>query len=257
MEARYPWSGFQPRELFSCRIQRLGPTIAYGATAYIEYWCSQEATALLERRGLKVDAASEHRLAVAVAAAVQRASLTLASLAAGRVETDQVRPTMFAHETARTSAGQPRKALKFSDLLDGWAAEKQPVAKTIYEWRRVTAKLVQFLGFDDPSRVTAEDLLRWKAEMITGELRPKTIRDAQLAPIRAIFRWAVDNRLLPNNPADRVTIDVRQKPGMSVRSFNDEEATLILKAALLCRCARQDRLFMAWEIHIGEAGEWQ
>jgi integrase len=68
--------------------------------------------------------------------------------------------------------------------------------------------------------------------MVETGLRPKTIRDAKLAPVRAILQWAVDNRRLPLNPAERVTIDVRVKASETRRGFKDEEASLVLSAAL-------------------------
>jgi integrase len=68
--------------------------------------------------------------------------------------------------------------------------------------------------------------------MVEAGARPKTIRDAKLTPVRAILQWAADNRRIASNPAERITIDVRQKPGEGRRSFSDEEAALILRAAL-------------------------
>lgn len=46
------------------------------------------------------------------------------------------------------------------------------------------------------------------------------------------MQWAVDNRRLPSNPAERVTIDVKVKSAESKRSFTDEEAAIVLRAAL-------------------------
>jgi integrase len=42
----------------------------------------------------------------------------------------------------------------------------------------------------------------------------------------------VDNRRLPANPAERIGVDVRVKAAETIRSFTDEEARTILKAAL-------------------------
>jgi hypothetical protein len=62
-------------------------------------------------------------------------------------------------------------------------------------------------------RLAADNLIAWKAAMIEQGRRPKTIRDAKLAPVRAILQWAVDNRRLPGNPAARITIDIRVRAG--------------------------------------------
>ena len=74
--------------------------------------------------------------------------------------------------------------------------------------------------------------MRGKPTLIKAGLRPKTIRDAKLAPVRAILQWAVDNYRLAENPAKRVVIDVKIKPAESKRSFSDAEAATVLGAAL-------------------------
>jgi integrase len=103
----------------------------------------------------------------------------------------------------------------------------------LYEWRRVLKQLVIFVGHDDAARLTADDLVAWKAQMIAAGLRGKTIRDGKIAPVRAILRWAVDNRRLKANPAERITVDVKAAPGTKKRSFSDEEAIVLLGAARL------------------------
>ena len=50
--------------------------------------------------------------------------------------------------------------------------------------------------------------------------------------MRAVLQWAVDNGRLPTNPAARVGIEVKVKPGESKRSYTDEEAILLLKASM-------------------------
>jgi integrase len=69
--------------------------------------------------------------------------------------------------------------------------------------------------------------------MVDAGLRPKTVRDAKLAPVRAILQWGVQNQLLAENVAEKVTIDVRAKQGEKKRSFTDDEGRIILRAALL------------------------
>lgn len=63
-------------------------------------------------------------------------------------------------------------------------------------------------------------------------MRPKTIRDAKITPVRAIPQWAADNRRLPANPAQRIVIDIRHRASETKRSFSDAEAAIVLRAAL-------------------------
>lgn len=196
----------------------------------LEAWCSGVADQVCAVRGLVVDEEGQRKLARAIAAAVQRASLLLSRQARG-----EAAPLASPVATSSSSVAAPSneaKALAFDDLVKGWAAEKRPAAKTLYEWTRVIGQFTAFLGRTDAASVTPEDVIAWKEAMIRDELRPKTIRDGKLAPVRAILQWGVDSRRLKENPAARVSMDVKVKPSEKIRSFTDQEAALVLKAAL-------------------------
>jgi integrase len=188
-------------------------------------WASERAAA----QGLQLDEAGHRTLAKAIAAALQRASVMLDQLARGG---GQAFPLA---QTAMPVAGlvAVRQPLPLADLVSGWAKERRPVEKTVYEWSRVTRQLAEFLGHDDATRVTTENLIDWKQSMVEAGLRPKTIQDAKIAPVRAIFQWGAQNKRIASNPADGVVLDVRSKQGEKKRSFTDEEAKVILRAALL------------------------
>ena len=92
-------------------------------------------------------------------------------------------------------------------------------------------QLSGFIGHDDASRVSPDDLVSWKADLLAKGLKAKTIRDSKLAPVRAIFQWAVDNRKLHANPAVRINIDLKVRSSEKRRGYSDEEATIVLQAA--------------------------
>jgi integrase len=193
----------------------------------MEKWCFEIADECLVAHGLRVDEAGRSVLAGAVAAALQRASATLASLSKGGIPT-----VNFFSATVGQLPVVSRPPVVFKQLVDGWAAERRPVAKTQYEWSRVVRQLEAYLGHSDPHRLTGENLVEWKNSMIEAGLRPKTIQDAKLAPLRAILQWGVQNKLISINPADGISLNVKSKQGEKKRSFTDEEAKLILRAAL-------------------------
>jgi integrase len=195
----------------------------------MEKWCFEIANECLAAHGLRVDQTSRRVLAGAIAAALQRASLTLASLAKGFNPSVNFFPVQ---STALQSSAASRQPVAFKQLVDGWAAERRPVAKTQYEWSRVVRQLEAYLGHSDAQRLTGENLIDWKRSMVEAGLRPKTIQDAKLAPLRAILQWGVQNKLIPLNPAEGISLDVRSKQGEKKRSFTDAEAKLILQAAL-------------------------
>ncbi|MGJ5065249.1 site-specific integrase [Bradyrhizobium oligotrophicum] len=92
-------------------------------------------------------------------------------------------------------------------------------------------QLSGFIGHNDTRRVSPDDLVSWKADLLAKGLKAKTIRDSKLAPVRAIFQWAVDNRKLEANPAARINIDLKSRSSEKRRGYSDEEAKIILRAA--------------------------
>ena len=86
--------------------------------------------------------------------------------------------------------------MTFQELVDGWAAERRPVAKTVYEWSRVIRELEKHLGHSDAHRLTLEDLVEWKRSMVAAGLRSKTIQGSKLTPVRTILQWGVQNKLI-------------------------------------------------------------
>ncbi|MBJ6127404.1 site-specific integrase [Microvirga splendida] len=199
----------------------------------LERWCLEQADDCRKVHGLLLDENSRLKLAKAIGAAVQRASLKLACLARGEDPQGAWGPSDWPlMRPIRAGAPIERRSVRFDELVKGWMSERRPVEKTVYEWSRALRQLSEFLGHDYAGRLTADDLIAWKESLVAADLRPKTVRDAKLTPVRAILQWAVDNRRLPSNPAERVTIDVKVKSAESKRSFTDEEAAIVLRAAL-------------------------
>jgi hypothetical protein len=147
----------------------------------------EKAVELLSQQGLKVDEQSRQRIERAFGAAIQRASLALAKLANGQLEAPMGSPATTAHSEFGSQTAISSDPLNFETLVAGWAAERRPMQKTIYEYKRVVRVLTGFLGHDDSRGVSPKDLVAWKAKMIEAGLHPRTIRDAQLAPVRAIL----------------------------------------------------------------------
>jgi len=203
---------------------------AYERAEGLQQRCFETADDLLSTAGLTTDETGRRRLARAVSAAMQRASLVLERLALGeglRADASLRQPAIF----HRTSQPVQAQVVSLDRIVDDWAKERGPTKKTLYEWRRVIQELKRYLGHEDAARIASSDLNGWKARLLSEGLRPKTIRDAKIAPVRAILQWGVDNDRLPSNPAARVTIDVRVKATERKRSFTDDEATLVLASA--------------------------
>jgi integrase len=201
----------------------------------MERWCLQLADECLAARGLVVDDHSRLRLAKAMGAAVQRANLALARFAQGDFSSAAPPGTPSTMLTMSAPVRAAESPLPFDTVIQGWAAERRPTEKTPNEWRRVMQDFATFVGHNDARQLTPDDLVRWKRSLVDAGRRPKAIRDAKLAPVRSILQWAVDNRLLHANPAERISIEVKTRAAETRRAFDDEEAAIVLKAALAAR----------------------
>ena len=196
--------------------------------ATMRAFCATKADEVLAGDGLVVDDNSRLNLMRAIAAAMQRASRTLQRYADGLYEGIPI-GSFAGGRDVQPSGHQPK--VLFEELLIGWAKENKPTEKTVYSWTRVFEQFGKFLGHDEAQRVTADDIIRWKAALIEGGLRAKSIRDSRLAPIRAVLGWGADNRRLAKNVAERITIDVKAKPSERRRGYTDEEAAILLRDA--------------------------
>ena len=197
----------------------------------MEKFCFLHADTILMARNLEVDVDSREKVARAIGSATQQASLELEKRSRGAAQWP-AEDRRGVENSKQAQAGAKAK-VTLSSLLDGWAAEKRPAERTIYEWQRVLLQFKAFLKHEDASRITVDDVIRWKASMVEAGLKAKTIKDGKLAPMRAILQWGAKNRKIASNPAERVTIESKQKRSEAKRSFTDEEAAIILRAAAL------------------------
>jgi integrase len=193
-------------------------------------WCRQQADGLIQERGLVTDEAGRWELTRAVSAAMQRASLALERMGRG----EDVEPSSAIQQdrpVPRPDTVKQSDPVDFSALFQAYAAERDLPPRTRYEWARTFEKLATSVGHKDAARLTADEVIKWKDEMVAAGLAPKTIRDGYLVAVRAVLKWAVQNRRIASNPAAGVTIAVRKKAGQGIRGYTDQEAIRLLSAA--------------------------
>jgi integrase len=195
-------------------------------------WCRQQADRLIQEGGLVTDDAGRWELTRAVSAAMQRASLALERM--GRGEDVELSSAIQQDRPApRPDSIKQSDPVHFGALFQAYAAERNLPPRTRYEWARTFEKLAASVGHKDAARLTADEVIKWKDAMVADGLAPKTIRDGYLSAVRAVLKWAVQNRRIASNPADGVTIAVRKKPGQGIRGYSDQEAIRLLSAAAL------------------------
>jgi hypothetical protein len=129
----------------------------YVAMSNMEQFCRERVEELLRNRGLGVDWQSRENIQKAFGAAIQRASLHLAKLATGEFTPLSSQPaTSVAQSSPNTLVA--REPVTFETLMAGWAAERRPMQKTVYEYRRALGNLAAFLGHDDATRLSSQNL---------------------------------------------------------------------------------------------------
>ncbi|KLK94142.1 hypothetical protein AA309_05375 [Microvirga vignae] len=235
-------------------------------------YCFEQAEIGLALHGLGLDEDNRVTLAKAIAAALQRASLVLqreaqgifasgeapagsversASLAVQRVQTpDPLRNSPLPVEPAERRGKPANEDASLSGLVQGWWQEAQAAGlkpSTYESYRHTFSSLIAFLGHDDATRVTRNDVVRFKDHRLTTPSRrtgripsAKTVKDSDLSALKAVFSWAVVNLKLTSNPAAGITIRVSKPPRMRSKGFTDAEAKAILKAALDHRSGQEN-----------------
>ncbi|WP_193316396.1 site-specific integrase [Methylorubrum populi] len=193
-------------------------------------WCKQQADRLIQERGLVTDEAGRWELTRAVSAAMQRASLTLERMGRGE-DVELSSAIQQDRPVPRPDTVKQSDPVDFGALFQAYAAERNLPPRTRYEWARTFEKLAASVGHKDAARLTTDELIKWKDAMVADGLAAKTIRDGYLAAVRAVLKWAMQNRRIVNNPADGVTVAVRKKAGQGIRGYTDQEASKLLSAA--------------------------
>ncbi|WP_018259674.1 DUF6538 domain-containing protein [Methylobacterium sp. WSM2598] len=225
-----------------------------GRLMVLEQWCREAADHELQVRGLLADEDTRTKLARAIGAAVQRASLSLQQMARGEWPNGYSLPASLparrSIEAAAKVAAPPhanqapnRNAgfVTLSGLVEKWWLEAEKAGKspsTRESYTNTFRSLVNFLKHDDATRVTSEHVIAFKDHRLASvgrngkPISPRTVKNSDLAGLKSVFGWAVANRLLADNPAAGVTVQSGARVRTRDPSFTEEEATTILRAAL-------------------------
>lgn len=142
-------------------------------------------------------------------------------------------------EAAPSSQG----AVTLTSLVEGWWIEAKAAGNKLSTYESYSGAmraLIAFLGHDDARRVTDDDIIRFKDHRLatinprTGKpLSAKTVKDSDLAGLKAVFRWAKNNKRTATNPALSVTVKRPKGPRRRRgKIFTDAEAAAILNASL-------------------------
>jgi site-specific recombinase XerD len=80
-----------------------------------------------------------------------------------------------------------------------WAKETEIASRGIYQARLDMAKFVTLIEHDDATRVTPQDIVRFKEHLGKKDLTAPTI-NRYLSAIKSPLGWAKDNHKIATNP---------------------------------------------------------
>jgi integrase len=98
-------------------------------------------------------------------------------------------------------------------------------------WTKVINDLVKFLGHDDALKITKSDIRKWRDHLLLS-LKPKTVSDVNLAAVRTVLNWAVENDRVPSNAAADVSQEVPRLHRNREKGYTTEEALKIIAVSV-------------------------
>jgi integrase len=143
-------------------------------------------------------------------------------------ESDTAKPT----PTKSTSRTQPKVSLK--GLFKDWWSEAKAAGRTESthdSYSRTFRLFGEFLGHDDASRISTDDIQRFKDHRREQGASIKTVRDSDISSLKSVFGWAVGNGRLQSNPAANIKMMAVKTAKVRERAFTEDEAKAILRHA--------------------------
>ncbi|RWN27589.1 site-specific integrase [Mesorhizobium sp.] len=127
--------------------------------------------------------------------------------------------------------------ISLDELFERWEAETDPSASTLSSWRGIMRDLKSFVGHkaDDITRITAEDIVGWKDKLVKANKAAATISRGYLGCARALFRFAVANKLAASDPSQGIKVARKTKAGKKMLGYSGEEVARLLDLASAAR----------------------
>ncbi|WP_237477835.1 tyrosine-type recombinase/integrase [Lichenibacterium dinghuense] len=182
----------------------------------------------LLRQGVEIGPDDRVRLLYAIEKAVTDAAVVLKRHA--RMDftpSPEVEARFPAFEAPKPSV----PSITMTELLDRWRAEAQPSPRTLQNWQAVVRRLRAHVGHDDAGRITPETIVAFKDALIADGTAARTFARIYLVCLNRLFGFAVENRLIRDNPARGVKVSAKVKPGEAKLGYSADEALRLLRAA--------------------------
>ena len=144
--------------------------------------------------------------------------------------------------------GTPDVSLR--TIFKSWWVEAETAGLSVStkgSYETAVEALVAFLGHDDATAISEDDVVRFKAHLASTinprtkkPLNAGTIKNNYLAGIRRVLDWAVANRMLASNPATGITMKAARKARMRDPWFSKAEIEALLGQASAATRGRKE-----------------
>jgi integrase len=190
-----------------------------------------DAKELLAAEGVRTDAASVERLAKLISSRLAQALARYRQQEHGDYSSDPLLAKFPVWErpqktsTANASDGRP---VNLGSLFDAWKAVAVVKPRVVAETEYVVRALAAFVGHDDATRITRDDLLRWRTSMKEAGKSNNTWNN-RLSMLRQVLAQAVNEGRLKEDPTTGVRL--RKSRQKSPQPYSDADAVKLLRAA--------------------------
>ena len=95
-------------------------------------------------------------------------------------------------------------------------------------WKGVLNDFKSYLGHENVKQIADTDVISWKNYLVAKGLKSSTINNSYLAGLRTILNFAVNNKLISKNPAEKIKVVYRKNSEQKQLPYNDEEVAQLL-----------------------------
>ena len=175
---------------------------------------------VLAHHDLEVDGETRKALLVEVYKAAQDAGWRLKRNAEGDYSPDP--------KQERFPPFEKQPQLTLSELFERWKSEVRPATSTTLVWKIVLNDFTNYICHENVKQITDTDVIGWKDYLVAKGLKSSTINNSYLVGLRTILNFAVNNKLISKNPAEKIKVAYRKNSEQKQLPYNDEEVARLL-----------------------------
>lgn len=158
------------------------------------------------------------------------ASIAVSGGTRGALLTTQVTGHVAKKQPARGLCKAPR-GLLITEVVERWARERKPVARTVGRTERIVSELQRAVGVSRIDTVSKLDVLKYKDWLLEQGQTPGNI-NVKIPMLGVVFNYAVDNALISANPASRVRVDDKRRANEKRLNFESEHLQAIFSGSV-------------------------